>query len=327
MNDQSELELKIRERLEEIKAVPPRDPAVARHARMEFMARAVSASDAQRHKGWISIFRKERFAMNMMISVLVIAGLLFGGGATVSAAQNDLPGEPLYALKMWTEELSLQFQNDPEQKVDRLMKLAQVRVHEMTRLTDAGQPVPDQLRLRIELHVQQALQICSSMPDAALERTLLQLRDRLQEQDRDMERLQIHAQPDAQPVLEHTRTMLQQHLQLVNDGLLNHEMFRNTVRNGFRTGQEDGVTPPGQNDNGQQNGQPTTAPAGPNPDPKGTSTGPGEPNPDPGGSGPGSGPGEPNTSPGGPNKDSGEPKTGSGGSGMDGGSGSGGNKP
>ena len=32
--------------------------------------------------------------MNLIISALVIAGLLFGGGATVAAAQDDLPTEP-----------------------------------------------------------------------------------------------------------------------------------------------------------------------------------------------------------------------------------------
>ena len=81
--------------------------------------------------------------MNLMISILVIAGLLFGGGATVNAAQDDLPNEPLYSLKMWTEDLSLQARSDPDQKVDRLMELAQVRIQEMTRLADAGQFTPD----------------------------------------------------------------------------------------------------------------------------------------------------------------------------------------
>lgn len=255
--------------------------------------------------------------MNMIISVLVIAGLLFGGGATVNAAQDDLPNEPLYALKMWSEELSLRFQNDPEQKVDRLMELAQVRIQEMTRLTDADQTVPDQVRQRLEQHIHQALQICSNMEDAALDPTLLQIRERLQQQDREMEQLQIHAPQDAQPILAQTRSMLQQRLQLVDEGLLNHEMFRNTVRNGFHYGQQVEGTPPAQN--GQQNGQPSSAPGGPNTDPGGSNLNPGGPNTDPGG---------PNTDPDGPNSGSTPSSTndgsGSGGNGS-GGGGTGGN--
>jgi len=281
MKDQIELEVIIRERLNEIKPVPARDPRIAARARAQFIARAVSANEFQRHKGWTSIFRKEQFAMNALLSILVIAGLLFGGGATVNAAQDDLPDEPLYALKTWSEDVGLKFQDEPEQKVDRLMELAQIRIQEMTRLTDAGQAVPDQVRLRLEQHIHQALQMCSNMDDATLDRTLLQLRDRLQQQDRGMERLQLHAAEDAQPILERTRTLLRERLQLVEGGLLDHEMFRNAAQNGFRYGQTltPTVFPPStpSGPNGQQNGQ-STPQAGPANGP-GPNTDPGGPNP------------------------------------------------
>jgi hypothetical protein len=300
MKDQDTIETMIRARLDEIKPAPPRDPHMASCGRAQFLGRAVSAGEFRRRKGWNSIFRKEQYAMNMIISILVIAGLLFGGGATVTAAQDDLPNEPLYALKVLSEDVSLQFRNDPEAKVEQLMDLAQIRIQEMTQLTEAGQIVPDQVRLRLEQHIHQALQICSNLDDATLDRTLLKLRDRLQQQDRIMEQLQTHANPDALPILERTREMLRLRLKLVEDGLLNHEMFRYTIQNGFQFGQDDEFTPPAQNGNGLQNGQPTSAsggsntnPGGPNTDPGGTSTGPGEPNTTPGsgsgGSGSGSG--------------------------------------
>lgn len=314
MDDQSELEVLVRERLEEIKSIPARDPVRAQRARARFLENAVSASELPRHKGWSSIFRKEQFAMNMLISVLVIAGLLFGGGATVKAAQNDLPNEPLYAVKVWSEDLSLQLQKNPEAKVDRLMDLVQVRTQDMTRLIDAGEPVPDQVRLRLEQHIQDALQTCLTLDEPALDRTLLRIRDRLQDQDRDMDRLLLHTQDQLQlqtqdrlriqlqdqlQLLTQTRTMLRERLHVVEDGLLDHEMFRERVQNGFRHGQDDDVIPPAQNGNGQQNGQPTSIPSGPNTDPNGPNITPGGPNPDPGGPNPN--PGGPNTDPGGPN--------------------------
>ena len=210
--------------------------------------------------------------MNAILSILVIAGLLFGGGATVNAAQDDLPNEPLYMVKTWTEDFSLKFQDNQEERVARLMDLAQIRIQEMTRLAEIGEPIPDQVRLRLEQHIQQALQTCANMDDPALERTLLQIRDRLQTQDRDMEQLQFHTQD---PLLTQTRTMLQQHLRLVEDGLLNHEIFRNQVQNGFQYGQDDDLTPPVQDGNGQQYGQPTLTPVAPNTDPGGPNTAPG----------------------------------------------------
>lgn len=220
--------------------------------------------------------------MNVLLSILVVAGLLFGGGATVYAAQDELPNEPLYSVKTWTEDLSLQFQTNQETRVDRLMELARVRVQEMTQLTEANAAIPDQLRLRLEQHIQQALQLSAAMDDATLDRTLLQIRDRLLQQDRDMEQLRLHANQQTQPQLDRTREMLQLQLQLVDEGLANHEMFRNAIRNGFRYGQDDQATPAPQNGNGSQNGQPTLIPAGPNTDPGGPNTDPGGPNLNPG---------------------------------------------
>lgn len=286
----SKTESEVLERLEEIKPVPPRNPQAALRGRAQFLSQAVSVSESQRHSGWKSIFRKEQYAMNLIVSILVIAGLLFGGGATVSAAHNDLPGEPLYGLKLWMEEVSLQLQNGPQEEATRLMELAQLRIQEMHRLTENGQPTPERVRLHLEQHINQALQLCSELPDAEMDGCLLQLRERLQNQYREMEQLMVNAPEEIQPIMEQTRVMLQLRLRLVEEGSQNHEMFRNTVRNGFRFGQEEEeIVPPVQNGPGSQNGHPTDAPAGPNADP----------------SRPGFGPGEPNANPGGPNTDSG----------------------
>lgn len=282
MNNQIDLESRIQERLDEIKLVPARNPQVAARARAHFLAQAVSADEFQRHKGWKSIFRKEQFAMNVLMSILVIAGLLFTGGVTVNAAQDDLPNEPLYGVKTWSEDLNLQFQNRPEEKVERLMELAQIRIQEMRQLAETGQISPDRVRERLEQHVHEALQICSNMDDPTLDRTLLQLRDRLRDQDRQLQQLQIHAALNAQPSLERTQTMLQQRLQLVEDGLLNHETFRSAARNGFKYSQTPppAITSTPLMPGGQQNGQPTPQ-AGPiNGNGLGPNADPGEPNPD-----------------------------------------------
>lgn len=290
MNDHSNSESIVQEWLDVLKDDPPPDPRVVARSRARFLAQAVSEDGIQRRSGWKSIFRKEQFAMNIIVSVLVIVGLLAGGGITVKASQDDLPNEPLYGVKTWSENVSLQLQNSPEAKVERLMGLAQARVQEMSQMIESGRTPPDRTRQRLEQHLQQALQLCSNMDDAGLDRTLLQLRNQLQQHEREMQNLQNHAAQNAQPMLERTRAMLQTHLQLANDGLQNHEMFRNTVRNGFHygltqtppasvpstpvapNGQQNGQATPqagpgegnGLGPNGQQNGQPTPQ-AGPNP--------------------------------------------------------------
>jgi len=233
MNNQFDAEAIVQEQLDVLMEVPEPDPRVVARARARFLTQAVSEDGFQRHNGWKSIFRKEQFAMNILVSILVIVGLLAGGGMTVNAAQNDLPNEPLYSVKTWSENVSLQFQNNPEAKVERLMELAQTRVQEMDRLIASGQTPPDQVRVRLEQHLEQTLAVSSNMDDAALDRALPQLRDQLQQRDRDMQRLQAHAAQNAQPILNRTRTMLQTQLAVVGNGLQDHEMFRSAVRNGL----------------------------------------------------------------------------------------------
>ncbi|MEW6287535.1 MAG: DUF5667 domain-containing protein [Chloroflexota bacterium] len=284
MKKQDEFESFVKPRLDELKPVPPRDAHMASRGRSRFLSQAVSAASLPRQKGWSFNFRKERYAMNVLLSILVIAGLLFGGGATVvGAAQDDLPGDPLYVVKTLSEDVGLQFQYDAEEKALRLMELAQVRIEEMTRLAEEGQPIPAQVQQRLELHIQQALQLCAQLDDPAMERALLQIRERLQLQVQEMTQLQAQAQQQANPnapqqlqLMTQTQTMLQQRLQAVDEGLQNRELFREQVQNEFQYGQDE-VTPPAQNGNGEQNGQPNPDAGGPNPAPGG----PGEPNPNP----------------------------------------------
>ncbi len=267
--------------------------------------------------------------MNILLTLLVITGLLFGGGTAVSAAQDDLPDQPLYQLKLWTEAVSLQFQNQPEEKVERLMELAQFRVQEMVQLAEEGNPVPDQVRQRLEQHIHQALQICSELEDAELEGCLLQLQEQLKYRYREMEQLMKNALEGVEPILEQTRTMLQLHLNLVEDGLLEPEMFRNTVRNGFRFGQEEDFVPPAQDGSGPQNGQPALIPAGPNTDPGGPNTDPDnlhdkELGPHPNDGGPNNVNGDPSSNNGGENSNGNQGDGGNNGGGNSGGGGNGG---
>ncbi len=233
MKNQINFEAIIQERFDELKSVSPRNPQVAARARARFLAQAMAASEARRSQGWGFLFRKPQFAMNMFVALLVVVSLFLGGATTVRAAQGELPGQPLYGVKTFTEDVSLQFQSSPEAKVQRLMELSQTRIREMEQLVDEGQTPPEQVQLRLEQHIQQALQLCSNMDDTALDRTLPQVRRQLQQQEQVMQLIQSHAEPGAQSMLKQTQTMLQSQLQLVSDGMLNPTAFRAAVHNGF----------------------------------------------------------------------------------------------
>jgi uncharacterized membrane protein YgcG len=277
----------IEHRLEELKNVPPRNPLKAASGRALFLneaaeyEQAVSPGKESRQSGWIFPIRKEKFAMNAVVSLILAVSLLLGGGATVAAAQDDLPNQSLYQLKLWTENAKMAMTGEPQEQATLLMNMAQTRVQEMAALAEQGIIPPDQVRARLETHLNQALHLAVDMDQATRDQILLQLRDRLQTQDRIMQQLQLHVDADIEPLLTQTRQMLQIRLQLVDEGLADPQGFQYMMQNQMQYGQDEEIVPepnqqgePGfhQNeDSGQPaevpgNGEGSEAPGGTNPD-------------------------------------------------------------
>jgi len=315
----------IEQRLEELKSVPARNPQQAASGRARFLneaaeyKQAVSPERQVRQSGWIFKIRKEQFTMNALVSLILAASLLLGGATTVAAAQDDLPNQPLYQLKLWTENAKMAMTGEPQEQAILLMNMSQTRVQEMAALAEMGITPPDQVRERLEQHLHQALQIASNMDAATRDQILLQLRDRLQTQDQIMKQLQLHVNAETEPLLTRTRQMLQTQLQLVNEGLADPQGFQYMMNNQMQYGQDEEVVPepnqqgePGFHQN-DESGNPAEAP--------GAGAGneaPGNPSPDKPQNGTG-GSDSGNDAPGNPNPDS--PQGGQGGSGNSSGGG------
>jgi hypothetical protein len=242
-------ESNIEHRLEELKDVPSRNPLRAASGRTRFLneaakfGQAVSPGKQTRQSGWIFPIRKEKLAMNALVSLLLAASLLLGGGATVAAAQDDLPNQSLYQLKLWTENATMTMTGEPQEQAELLMTMAQRRVQEMAALAEQGITPPDQVRDRLQQHLDQALQLATDMDEATREGTLLQLRDCLQTQDRIMEQLQLHVDAETEPLLTQTRQMLQTRLQLVDEDLANLQGSQHMMNNQMQYGQDEETIP------------------------------------------------------------------------------------
>ncbi len=232
-----ELDPRLAELLGELKSVPERDPRAVMRGKNKFLAEAVSLSESRRHSGWTTIFqiKKEKFAMNLLVSALVIAGLLFGGNATVAAAQDAMPTEALYQVKLLAEETQLFFNTDPATEVDLLMQQAQTRTQEMAALNEQGVIPPDALMIHTQDRIHQALEVTSTLDETEVTDTLLQIRDQLQTQDQLLSQLQDGTCADCEPILLQTRDMLRDQLGDVEDGLADPAGFIYRHRNGMPT--------------------------------------------------------------------------------------------
>lgn len=274
MKQDDKLDPRLAALLDEIKPASARNPQAAARARSRFVAQAVSASEERRHNWWTTIFQqKEKFAMNMIMSALVVLGLLFGGSATVSAAQDDLPNQPLYQLKLMSEDAKVWLASDPGLKIEMLMEQVQTRTEEMAALTMAGITPPAELTIRTQERIQQALHIASSLDDASMVVAMEQIRTHLQTQEQLMIRLQDGSCTECEPILQQTREMLHNQLGQIESDLIDPEAFRNQNQNQnqVRTTQTplatgSAVTPqtsctPALDGTGQQNGN-NNPPAG-----------------------------------------------------------------
>jgi len=175
--------------------------------------------------------------MNILMSALVVLGLLFGGSATVSAAQDDLPTQPLYQIKLMSEDAKVWLASDPTVKIEMLLDQAQTRTEEMAALTVVGVTPPADLAIRAQDRIRQALQLTAALDEPAMLVTLEQIRIYLQTQEQLMIQLQDGTCADCEPILQQTREMLHTQLVEVESSLADPGVFRNQNQNQVRTTQ------------------------------------------------------------------------------------------
>ena len=85
--------------------------------------------------------------MVRIIIVIVLALSALGGG-TVYAAQDSLPGDALYPVKLGAEGITMMLRGDDVERAERALNFASKRVREMVALTEKGRP--EDLGLAVE---------------------------------------------------------------------------------------------------------------------------------------------------------------------------------
>lgn len=163
--------------------------------------------------------------MNVIVSLLLAIALAFGGAATVSAAQDDLPGQPLYGVKTLSEDVRLWLNTDPQGEVALLLSMIQTRVQEMNALQARGEAVPQKVQDRLQEHIRQALQVAAGLPDDQMRGVLSRIQESLQQQQQTM------TQNQGNETMLQTRTMIENRLRLIESGLSDPDGFRNAVQN------------------------------------------------------------------------------------------------
>jgi hypothetical protein len=181
--------------------------------------------------------------MLTITSVLIILGLLFGGtGVAAVAAQDSMPGEALYTVKITTEDLRFIFNNSAEAKLDGALEFVNHRVAEATAMAEQGEVYTKQewemLAERLEKNLKDALLAVAAAedPEAGLTKIKSQIHiwelvDYKPDRDRDGT---YNAEEVGAPTYRYTfQNMMQRMLQLVDEGLEDPNQFQETFQHRF----------------------------------------------------------------------------------------------
>ncbi len=153
--------------------------------------------------------------MTTFASIIAILALLTGGGAgTVYAAQDSMPNNALYAVKIASEELRLNMADDSAQQLSLLLQFSERRGDEIETMLAEGEEPPAEVLLKLNQQTQQAMQLAGTLDGAAQ----LQVQNMIQNQMQRMLNLQENASGDGAMLMEQVRMSLQNQLMLMGNG-------------------------------------------------------------------------------------------------------------
>lgn len=170
--------------------------------------------------------------MPTLIALVLAFAVVFGGsGAVAVAAQEALPNDPLYPVKLWTEDVRVNLAFDQETRANLLLDFANRRTNELAVAGDSA-ALAEQTIAREQNQVQAALHIAAQLDEAGMLRVLTRTQLQLEQQTRTMEQMQFSMSSQV-------REMIQAQQALIQLGLQNHNEFRNRV-----FGAQDKLPPP-----------------------------------------------------------------------------------
>ena len=168
--------------------VPPPPPHGLAPGRQRFLTEAARfrAGSSGHYLGLPS--RRPLFgdAMKLATALAVIA-ILFGAVAgTTQAAAGSLPGQPLYGVKLATEQVRLAFAGRPANRADVQQSLAEERLDEIVALLERKQAVGQSVSARATRQMEQALEASTQLEDVAATQALQRLAEAVRQREQAM---------------------------------------------------------------------------------------------------------------------------------------------
>jgi hypothetical protein len=265
---------------------------------------STSETPLSQHGDIPALRQQPRLILKALTAALIALFILVGSSLTVYAAQDSLPGETLYLVKSWSEDVRLSLTSSPQVKLRMTLDYTNRRMGEIAILLAMGKSLPERTSDRFQAELDNALQLAVQMDDSHMHYALGQIKQLAESQGITMEEL-LNSLPDqAQPAIIRLRQRLLEQVTLSSIGVNDPQAFRSEIHK--RQNQ-----PPGKHKNtpasNDSNNNASESPSTPIPTQGGSGDGINQPTQPNGHNGNGNGQGKPN--PGNGNHDSGPTDT------------------
>ena len=153
-------------------------------------------------------------------------------GPLVSAARTTLPGNPLYILKLSSEDQLFSSMNEAEVKVVLAVSLTQERVEEVHALVEKQQEIPIDVFYRADYMLRTALMSAAWAPQPTMSNMLSYIIHHTREQSQQLELLKRQATPQNLGAIGNIQTLLLKTQIIAMVALENPETFREAYQAG-----------------------------------------------------------------------------------------------
>ena len=162
--------------------------------------------------------------------LLAISLVLGGGGITVAAAQSSLPDEPLYGLKLLSEDILMMVSTDPITRSQLATDLIDRRASEIQTMIDKTDIPSESVQNRYINEIEQSIRYALNLPDQQAVLALYEIRTRLQTQQEMMQQTRSNNSAAGMTIMEQTRSMLRQYIGLLDEEMTTPDRLRDQLR-------------------------------------------------------------------------------------------------
>ena len=213
----------------------PKPPDGLEKGRERALAFAAAQRDtvSSRRTMWSNLKRQNNLFWKLAGTIVAIALILIPlRGPLVSAASTTLPGNPLYILKLSSEDQLFASMNEAEAKVVLAISLTNERVEEVRALVEKRQAIPIDVLYRTDYMFRTALTSASWAPEPVMPNMLDYVIHHIRQQVQQLELLKIQATPKNLGTLSELQTLCLKTQIIAMVALENPETFREAYQAG-----------------------------------------------------------------------------------------------